>query len=56
LPLGFFASRPALALREVALHGGLALGLEDARQQEVLPLARRGAADATFQGFDAQLD
>lgn len=45
----------ALALSAVALYGGLALGLEDARQQEVLPLFRRGAADAAFQGFDAQL-
>lgn len=42
-------------LSAVAMYGGLALGLEDARQQEVLPLFRRGVADEAFQGYEAQL-
>ncbi|HZP72866.1 MAG TPA: GPR1/FUN34/YaaH family transporter [Gaiellaceae bacterium] len=45
----------AFALSAVAMYGGLALGLEDARQKEVLPLFRRGGADEAFQGYEAQL-
>src|SRR3954469_15966955 len=44
-----------IALAALAMYGGTALGLEDARQREVLPLFRRGAADEAFQGFEAQL-
>ena len=44
-----------LALAALAMYGGAALGLEDARQREVLPLFRRGGADEAFQGFEAQL-
>lgn len=46
----------ALALAALAMYGGAALGLEDARQQEVLPLFRRGSADRAFQGFEEQLE
>jgi succinate-acetate transporter protein len=45
-----------LALAALAMYGGTALGLEDARQHEVLPLFRRGGAEAAFAGFDTQLD
>jgi succinate-acetate transporter protein len=45
-----------LALAALAMYGGAALGLEDARQRDVLPLFRRGASDSAFQGFEAQLD
>ena len=45
----------ALALTALAMYGGLALGLEDARHQQVLPLFRRGGADEAFQGYEAQL-
>jgi uncharacterized protein len=44
-----------IALASLAMYGGTALGLEDAKQREVLPLFRRGAADEAFQGFEAQL-
>ena len=44
-----------IALAVLGLYGGTALALEDARQREVLPLFRRGAADEAFQGFEAQL-
>lgn len=46
----------AIALAALAMYGGTALGLEDARQRPVLPLFRRGAADTAFRGFEAQLD
>ena len=45
-----------IALAAFALYGGAALGLEDARRREVLPLFRRGGADEAFQGFEAQLE
>lgn len=45
----------ALTLAALAMYGGTALGLEDARQRELLPLFRRGAADEAFRGFDSQL-
>jgi len=45
-----------IALAAVAMYGATALGLEDARHRELLPLFRRGGADEAFQGFDAQLD
>ena len=45
-----------LALCALAMYGGTALGLEDAKQREVLPLFRRGAAESAFAGFDSQLE
>jgi succinate-acetate transporter protein len=45
-----------IALATLAMYGGTALALEDARQQELLPLFRRGGADKAFQGYDAQLE
>ncbi|MBV8598745.1 MAG: hypothetical protein JO017_07980 [Actinobacteria bacterium] len=44
-----------IGLCVVALYGGTALALEDARRRELLPLFRRGAADQAFQGYEAQL-
>jgi uncharacterized protein len=44
-----------IGLAALAMYGGTALGLEDARQRPVLPLFRRGAADEAFHGFEAQL-
>src|SRR2546423_4663828 len=46
----------ALALAALAMYGGTALGLEDARQRELLPPFRRGGAHRAFQGFQAQLE
>jgi succinate-acetate transporter protein len=46
----------AIALTALAMYGGAALGLEDARHAEWLPLFRRGGAEQAFQGFDAQLE
>jgi succinate-acetate transporter protein len=46
----------ALALAALAMYGGAALGLEDAHQREVLPLFRRGAAAASFEGYEQQLE
>jgi len=46
----------ALALAALAMYGGSALSLEDARQRDVLPLFRRGAAETAFQGYEAQLE
>jgi hypothetical protein len=46
----------AIALAAFAMYGGTAFALEDARQEPVLPLFRRGAADRAFKGFEAQLD
>jgi hypothetical protein len=45
-----------IALAALAMYGGTALGLEDARHRELLPLFRRGGADQAFQGYEAQLD
>jgi succinate-acetate transporter protein len=45
-----------IALSALAMYGGTALGLEDAHQREVLPLFRRGGAQAAFEGFEAQLE
>jgi succinate-acetate transporter protein len=45
-----------IALAALALYGGVALGLEDAQQQELLPLFRRGPAQEAFSGYDAQLE
>ena len=45
-----------LALAALAMYGGTALALEDARQRELLPLFRRGAADTAFRGFENQLE
>ncbi len=44
-----------LALTVLAFYGGTALGLEDARKRELLPLFRRGGAQRAFEGFDEQL-
>lgn len=44
-----------LGLAALAMYGGVALGLEDARRREVLPLFRRGGAVEAFHGFEAQL-
>ena len=46
----------ALTLAVLAFYGGVALGLEDAHQREVLPLFRRGAAEESFAGLERQLD
>lgn len=45
-----------IGLAALAMYGGTALALEDARHMEVLPLFRRGAADEAFQGYEAQLE
>ena len=45
-----------LGLAALALYGGTALGLEDARRREVLPLFRRGGAMQAFEGYEAQLE
>ena len=45
-----------LALAALAMYGGTALALEDARHGEVLPLFRRGQAAESFEGFEAQLE
>jgi uncharacterized protein len=45
-----------IALSALAMYGGAALGLEDARQGELLPLFRRGGAARAFEGYDAQLE
>jgi uncharacterized protein len=45
-----------LVLAALAMYGGTALALEDARRRDVLPLFRRGGAEAAFDGYDAQLE
>ena len=45
-----------IALCAVAMYGAVALGLEDARHRELLPLFRRGGADQAFSGYEAQLE
>jgi uncharacterized protein len=45
-----------IALAALAMYGGTALGLEDARHRELLPLFRRGGAEQAFDGYEAQLD
>jgi uncharacterized protein len=45
-----------VALAALALYGGTALSLEDARHWEVLPLFRRGGAQQAFHGYEAQLE
>jgi succinate-acetate transporter protein len=45
-----------VALAALAMYGGVALGMEDAKQREVLPLFRRGAAAESFEGLDRQLE
>ena len=44
-----------IALSALAMYGGTALALEDAKQRELLPLFRRGQAAASFEGYEAQL-
>jgi uncharacterized protein len=47
----------AFAVGLLAFYGGIALGLEDAQQREVLPLFRRGGAkDAIEGGLHEQLE
>lgn len=46
----------AIGLAALAMYGGAALALEDAKQRELLPLFRRGQAAAAFGGFEAQLE
>jgi hypothetical protein len=46
----------ALALTVLAFYGGTAFALEDARQGELLPLFRRGAAAQSFEGYPPQLE
>ena len=46
----------ALGLTALAMYGGTALALEDARQREVLPLFRRGSASQAFEGLEPQLE
>ena len=38
-----------IALCALAMYGGTALALEDARHRQLLPLFRRGSADQAFQ-------
>jgi succinate-acetate transporter protein len=45
-----------LALAALAMYGGTALALEDARRRDVLPLFRRGGAAAAFGGYREQLE
>lgn len=47
----------AIGLSALAMYGGAALALEDAKQRELLPLFRRGDAAASFeQGFESHLE
>jgi hypothetical protein len=46
----------ALALAALAMYGGAALSLEDAGRRGVLPLFRRGQAEESFAGYQAQLE
>jgi succinate-acetate transporter protein len=46
----------AIGLTVCAFYGGVALGLEDAKQREVLPLFRRGAAKEAFEGYETQVE
>ena len=46
----------ALGLTVLAMYGAVALGLEDVKQRQVLPLFRRGVADEAFQGYEQQLE
>jgi hypothetical protein len=45
-----------IALCALAMYGGTALAVEDARHRQLLPLFRRGGADQAFQGYEAQLE
>jgi succinate-acetate transporter protein len=45
-----------IGLSALSMYGGTALALEDARQRELLPLFRRGAADQAFHGYEQQLE
>jgi succinate-acetate transporter protein len=44
-----------IALAALSMYGGTALALEDARRRDVLPLFRRGHADAAFGSYRDQL-
>lgn len=46
----------AVAPAALAMYGATALGLEDAKHREVLPLFRRGGAKEAFEGVEAQLE
>jgi succinate-acetate transporter protein len=45
----------ALILSALAFYGAVAFAIEDAGQQEILPLFRRGKAHAAFEGFQEQI-
>jgi uncharacterized protein len=45
-----------IALCVLALYGGVALGLEDVQQGEVLPLFRLGQAREAFHGYGRQIE
>ena len=45
-----------IALAALAMYGGVALGLEDAQQTEVLPIFRLGKAREAFDGYERQLE
>jgi uncharacterized protein len=45
-----------IALAALSMYGGTALALEDARRRDVLPLFRRGGAQAAFDGYREQLE
>jgi hypothetical protein len=45
-----------IALTVCAFYGAVALSLEDAKQREVLPLFRRGAAKEAFEGYEPQVE
>jgi succinate-acetate transporter protein len=45
-----------IALCALAFYGGVALGLEDVQQAEVLPLFRIGKARAAFDSYEEQLE
>jgi len=44
-----------IALAALSMYGGTALALEDARRRDVLPLFRRGPANAAFGSYSEQL-
>lgn len=45
-----------LALAAFAMYGGVALGLEDAQQSEVLPIFRIGKAREAFGSYERQIE
>jgi uncharacterized protein len=45
-----------IALSALAIYGGAALGIEDVRRRELLPLFRRRGAQQAFEGYGPQLE